>query len=506
MNKLAENQNYILQLKQVTKSFASVQVLKDITINLRQGEILGLVGENGAGKSTLMNILGGIYQRDSGEIYLNGAKFEPVNPKVSQNAGIAFVHQELNLFTNLTVFENLFITDMVKSKVHTIDKKAMKKIAAEKLKELGIEDFGVDEIVGNLPMGQRQLIEITKAIMKDAQIIILDEPTTSLSNKEKVKLFDIMHLLQKQNKSIIFISHILEDVFEHCDEISVLRDGEIISQNRTSDISTNEVIKQMVGRELNKIYPTVEKEIGEVAFEVKNICQEGRFENINLQIREGEIVGLFGLMGAGRTELLRCLFGIDPVTDGSLIYKGQEIKPVTPENCIKNGMAFITENRREEGLLMTKTVKENIVLANLKEIAASLSFINRKEEQRETDEMVKELNIKTFDPARQAVINLSGGNQQKVVFGKWVLRKPQIFLLDEPTRGVDVGAKYEIYSIINDLAKNKSTVLLVSSEMEELMGMCDRILVMSHNVLTGELHKEEYTQERIMEAAIGGVN
>ena len=211
-------------------------------------------------------------------------------------------------------------------------------------------------------------------------------------------------------------------------------------------------------------------------------------------------------MGAGRTELLRCLFGIDPITDGALIYKGQEIKPITPENCIKNGMACITENRREEGLLMTKTVKENIVLANLKEIAASLSFINRKEEQRETEEMVKELNIKTFDPARQTVINLSGGNQQKVVFGKWVLRKPQIFLLDEPTRGVDVGAKYEIYSIINDLAKNKSTVLLVSSEMEELMGMCDRILVMSHNVLTGELHREEYTQELIMEAAIGGGN
>ena len=272
---MAENQNYILQLKQVTKSFASVQVLKDITINLRKGEILGLVGENGAGKSTLMNILGGIYQRDSGEIYLNEAKFEPVNTKVSQNAGIAFVHQDLNLFTNLTVFENLFITDMVKSKAHTIDKKAMKKIAAEKLSELGIEDFGVDEIVGNLPMGQRQLIEITKAIMKDAQIIILDEPTTSLSNKEKVKLFDIMHLLQKQNKSIIFISHILEDVFEHCDEISVLRDGEIISQNRTSDISTNEVIKQMVGRELNKIYPTVEKEIGGWLLRLRTSARKG---------------------------------------------------------------------------------------------------------------------------------------------------------------------------------------------------------------------------------------
>lgn len=504
MSRVAEKIEYILQLKQVTKSFASVKVLKDITIALKRGEILGLVGENGAGKSTLMNILGGIHQRDGGEIILEGGKFEPANPKISQAAGIAFVHQELNLFTNLSVYENLFITEMKKNKAKTIDKRAMKKIAADKLKELGISDFTAVDIVGNLPMGQRQLVEITKAIMRDARIIILDEPTTSLSNKEKEKLFEIMHLLQKQGKSLIFITHILEDIFAHCDEIAVLRDGEIISQNSADSITTPEVIRQMVGRELNKIYPTVEKQIGDVAFEVKNICQDGRFDNVNLKIREGEILGLFGLMGAGRTELLRCLFGVDPISDGSILFKGKEIKPITPENCIRNGMAFITENRREEGLLMPKTVKENVVLANIKEISGKMKFMNRKSETAQTVQMVEELNIKTFDAGKQAVGNLSGGNQQKVVFGKWVLRKPKIFLLDEPTRGVDVGAKYEIYSIINDLAKNKSTVLIVSSEMEELMGMCDRILVMSHNVLTGELHKGEYVQEYIMQAAIGG--
>ena len=234
-----------------------------------------------------MNILGGIHQRDGGEIVLDGETFEPANPKVSQAAGIAFVHQELNLFTNLSVYENLFISGMIKNRAKTIDKRAMKKIAQEKLKELGITDFTADDIVGVLPMGQRQLVEITKAIMKDAKIIILDEPTTSLSNKEKEKLFEIMHLLQKQGKSLIFISHILEDVFVHCDEIAVLRDGEIISQNSTDSITTPEVIKQMVGRELNKIYPTVEKTIGNVAFEVRNICQEGRFENVSLEIREG---------------------------------------------------------------------------------------------------------------------------------------------------------------------------------------------------------------------------
>lgn len=501
VKKLTEKRDIILQMEHVTKSFASVQVLKDITIALKKGEILGLVGENGAGKSTLMNVLGGIHQRDGGKIYLEGKEFEPTNPKVSKAAGIAFVHQELNLFTNLTVYENLFITEMKRTKAKTIDKKTMKKIANEQLKELGIEGFDANTIVGTLPMGQRQLIEIIKAIMQDAKIIVLDEPTTSLSNKEKEKLFGIMHILQERGKSMIFISHILEDVFEHCEEIAVLRDGEIISQKKASETTNAEVIKQMVGRELNNIYPTVEKEIGEVAFVAKDICQEGRFENLGLEIREGEILGLFGLMGAGRTEFLRCLFGVDPISEGHISYKGQEIAPITPINCIKNGMAFITENRREEGLMMPKTIKENVVMASLDDICDK-SFINRQKESEHTDKIVKELRVKTFDPSKQAVINLSGGNQQKVVFGKWVLKEPKIFFLDEPTRGVDVGAKYEIYSIINDLAKNKSSILIVSSEMEELMGMCDRILVMSHNKITGELEKGEYSQEGIMKAAI----
>lgn len=500
---MANTQDYILQMEHVTKSFASVQVLKDITIALKKGEILGLVGENGAGKSTLMNVLGGIHQRDGGTIILEGREFEPVNPKVAQMAGIAFVHQELNLFTNLTVYENLFITGMPKNKTGVIDKKAMRRIANDQLKELGISDFDADTIIGTLPMGQRQLVEIIKAIMQDAKIIVLDEPTTSLSNKEKEKLFGIMHLLQEQGKSMIFISHILEDVFEHCEEIAVLRDGEIISQTASKEITTAEVIRQMVGRELNKIYPVVEKEIGEVVFEAKNICQDGRFDDVSLEIREGEILGLFGLMGAGRTEYLRCLFGVDSMSAGRVVYKGNPITPVTPMNCIRNGMAFITENRREEGLLMPKSIKQNVVLANLDQICDH-TVINKEKEQEQTDRMVQELRIKTFDASKQAVVNLSGGNQQKVVFGKWVLKEPRVFLLDEPTRGVDVGAKYEIYSIINDLAKNKSAILIVSSEMEELMGMCDRILVMSHNVITGELSKDEFDQVRIMKAAIGG--
>lgn len=360
------NEN-ILELKGITKSFATVKVLKDITFSLKKGEILGLVGENGAGKSTLMNVLGGIYQRDGGEIFLEGKSFEPVNPKVSSDAGIAFVQQELNLFTNLTVMENLFITEMKRGKFGSINKKEMKKIVCEKMDELGDTGISPDDIIGDLSMGQRQMVEITKSIMKDSRIIIFDEPTTSLSNKEKDKLFEIMHRMQAQGKSIIFISHILEDVFEHTDEIAVLRDGEIISQRKTKELDTNTVIREMVGRELTNIYPICQKEIKEVAFEVKNVCQSGRFQNVNLNIKEGEIVGMFGLMGAGRTELLRCIFGLDPMDEGELYYKGEKIAPVNPQNCIRNGMAFITENRREEGLLIPKSLKENIVLSSLSE-------------------------------------------------------------------------------------------------------------------------------------------
>jgi len=503
---LADMCEYALRLKEMSKSFAQVRVLSDVTLSLRKGTILGLVGENGAGKSTMMNILGGIHHRDTGEIWLNDEPFEPKDPKTCACAGIAFIHQELNLFSNLTVAENLFITDLPKAgKSPFVSNRKMRKMAREKLMQLGIDNISPSAIVGTLPMGQRQLVEITKAIVRDADIIFLDEPTTSLSTTEKDKLFHIMHELKNKGKSIIFISHILEDVFAHCDEITVLRDGKIILQKPRAELTPAEVIKAMVGRELNKIYPTVEKTIGGVVFEANEICQTGRFDHISMNLREGEIVGMFGLMGAGRTEFLRCLFGVDAIDHGSISHHGQEIKPITPINCIRSSMAFITENRREEGLIMPMTVEQNIVVTSLPELShGAMGLMDAAGEDKMTKEMVDELQVRTYDPGKQAVINLSGGNQQKVVLSKWVARRPQVFLLDEPTRGVDVGAKYEIYTIINELAKNKSTILMVSSEMEELMGMCDRILVMAHNRITAEFHKGEYDQEKIIIAAIGG--
>ena len=499
---------YALELNHVTKSFGDVTVLKDVTLKVRKGEILGLVGENGAGKSTMMNVLDGIYHKNSGEFLVNGQPFEPHSPKDAAAAGIAFVQQGLNLFTNLSVAENLYITDMVKNKLGLINKKTMYNVVKEKLKEIGADDLSPNAIIGTLPMGQRQMVEITKSIMMDAQIIIFDEPTTSLSNSEKVKLFNIFRQMKAAGKSIIFISHILEDVFAETDQIAVLRDGEIISQRPTSECEPNTIIKEMVGRELTNIYPTCEKEIGDVVFEAKDICSEDRFRNVNLSVREGEIVGVFGLMGAGRTELMRCIFGLDPMESGEISYKGKTISPVTPENCIANGMAMITENRREEGLLLPKTLKENIVLASLKthRIKNNIFFMDSKKEREDAGLMRDQLSIKTFDVNAQKAGTLSGGNQQKVVFAKWVLSEPNVFILDEPTKGVDVGAKYEIYSIIQNLAKEKSAVIMVSSEIEELMGICDRILVMSNNKFTGSfMRNEDYNPEEIMKCSVGGV-
>ncbi len=494
----------VLELKGLTKSFAQVKVLTDVTLSLKKGHILGLVGENGAGKSTMMNILGGVLARDGGEILMNGQAFEPKNPKAAQKAGIAFIHQELNLFSNLSVAENLYIADMPKIGIGVVNFAKMKKSVKEIFTRLGIDDIDPDAIIGTLPMGQRQLVEIAKAIVSDANIIILDEPTTSLSTKEKAKLFKIMHDLKDAGKSLIFISHILEDIFEHCNEIVVLRDGQIISQKAKDEVTKAEVIHMMVGRELNKIYPTIEKEVGGVVFEGKDISQAGRFDKVSIKLNEGEIVGVFGLMGAGRTEYLRCLFGVDSIDSGEIIIDGEKLEKISPESCIEKGMAFITENRREEGLLMSKTVKENIVLASVNQLTKKwFGFMDTAGERDMAIDMAEQLKVKTFDPEKQVVVNLSGGNQQKVVLSKWVTKQPKVFLLDEPTRGVDVGAKYEIYSIINELAKNKSTVLMVSSEMEELMGMCDRILVMSQNKLTAEFSKEDFNQEKMIIAAIG---
>lgn len=491
-----------LKLTGIDKSFSGVKVLHNVDIELRKGEILGLVGENGAGKSTMMNIIGGVINKDAGVMYVNGDEYKPTSPLSATEAGIAFIHQELNLFTNLTVAENMFIEMFPKKYGTAIDYKRINQMAEQCIKDYELPVKATDKIE-TLSAGVRQMIEISKGLMKNARIMIFDEPTTSLSHREKEKLFSTLTDLKNKGITIIYISHILEDVFSLCNRITILRDGHIIDSKETGDTNKNEIIKMMVGREINQVYPEIEKEIKDkIVFEAINIKYKNKVQGVSLKIKEGEIVGLYGLMGAGRTELVKAIFGVESLDDGEVIINDKKINKLTPEECIKNHIALVTEDRHHEGLLMSKPVKDNLILVKLTDILKRFSIVNRSMEKQHTADIIKNLKIKVANPTLQSANSLSGGNQQKVVFGKWVIKNPRLFILDEPTRGVDVGAKFEIYTIILNMAKTGSSVLFVSSEMEELMGTCDRILVMKNGAIVGELNKSEFNQEIIASMAL----
>lgn len=492
----------LLRINNINKSFSGVKVLDNVSIELKKGSTLGLVGENGAGKSTLMNIIGGVLPSDSGRMDLEGKDFTPLNPIDASKSGIVFIHQELNLFTNLSVAENIFIENFPKNKIKGLSYKKMNK-EAKKILEVLDETVNPGTLAENIPMGTRQMVEISKALTKDAKIIIFDEPTTSLSTKEKEKLFLIIQKLVRENVSIIYISHMLDDVFQLCDEIAILRDGKLITQQPKERLDRKNVIRMMVGRELNMLFPYLEKVPGEEVLKVENLSQGNMLHGISLNLHESEIVGIFGLMGAGRSELVRAIYGLDEFNEGSVFYRGNKVQKFKPAEWIKKGVVLITENRREEGLLLTKPVKDNLVLADLNQIKGPLNSINTKTEDLKSEWAIGKLKIKTYDKKRQLGIMLSGGNQQKTVVGKWLLTKPKVFLIDEPTRGIDVGAKYEMYKLINELAKEKSAILLISSEMDELIGVCDRILVMCKGKITAELERENFLQEDLMKFAIG---
>lgn len=493
----------VLQLIDVCKSFSSVQVLKNVSFRLKEKNILGLVGENGAGKSTLMNILGGIHMRSSGEMKLYGEPYDPKNPDDAIKAGIAFIHQELNLFTNLSIAENIFIDNEKGKNKGFVSFTQLNCEAKKILQKLNI-NLSPRTLVKDLPMGVRQMVEIGRAIAKNAKIIIFDEPTTSLSNNEKDVLFSIMHDLVAEGVSMIYISHVLDDVIKMCDEVVVLRDGQVIGeQEKTSDITKDSIIKNMVGREMSQLYQYVEKNIGEDVFSVHNLTKAGVVKNISFHLRAGEIVGMFGLMGAGRSELANIIYGVDSADSGTIRLNGQHKKNMAANKWIADGVAYITESRRDNGLLIPKTVKENLILVNLGNLKSRMGVLNKKMADELCNDMQCKLRIKTYSVDKQVVGSLSGGNQQKVVIGKWLMADPKVFIIDEPTRGVDVGAKYEIYTHINSLALAGSAVLFISSEMEELMGVCDRIIVMSHGRISGEVGRADYSQELLMKLAIG---
>jgi ABC-type sugar transport system ATPase subunit len=493
----------LLEFKNINKAFFGIYALRDVSLSIPRGHVIGLIGENGAGKSTLMNILGGVVRADSGEMLLNGQPYQPHTPSDATRAGIAFTHQELNLFTNLSIAENIFIDSFPRlGRWPILNRVAIRKRTEELLGSMGL-DLSPTVLVEKLSPGERQMVEISKALSIDADIIIFDEPTTSLTARETEQLFGIIEKLRQAGKTMIYISHILRDVMEIADDIAVLRDGEMVSQGPKSEFDINRMISLMVGRSIEQLYPVRSSQpTDQVLLEVQGISQSGIVEDINFALRQGEVLGIFGLMGSGRTELARILFGLDGFEAGHVFVNGQNSHRVTARESIKNQIAFVTENRREEGLLMEIAIADNIALVSLPKFAQAITqFVRQNEMNAAAHEVAASLQIKSSAIDRHPAKSLSGGNQQKVVVAKWLMSRPEIFIMDEPTRGIDVGAKYEIYSIINNLAAQGTGVVFISSELEELMGMCDRILVMSRGEIRGEFTREQFDEEHILRAA-----
>lgn len=490
-----------IEMRGIDKSFGGNAVLKSAGFVLDSGEIHALMGENGAGKSTLMKILTGVYTRDAGTVIVDGKEVCYKNPQEAEKAGIVFIHQELNVLFDLTVEENMFLGKEIKKGLGVCDKKAMRQKVKEILDKLGVH-IDPGQRMNELSVGQQQMIEIAKALMVDAQVIIMDEPTAALTQSETEVLFEVVNSLRKKGVSIVYISHRMEEIFELCDRITVLRDGSYIGTKKIAETDMNDVVKMMIGREIGERYPLRDVELGDVVFEVKNLASPGVFQDVSFQVRAGEVLGVSGLMGAGRTEIMQAVFGNLPVSAGSIYLNGKEIHNKTPEQAMKNGIGFITEDRKVEGLMLEESIMKNISIANLGRLSHG-GVMQKKTEQDLVEQGIKELKIRCFGPDHECG-SLSGGNQQKVVFAKWIYTNPKVLILDEPTRGVDIGAKKEIYSIINDLAAKGVAIIMVSSELPEVLGMSDRIMVVREGLVRGILSKEEANQENVMILATGG--
>jgi len=496
-----------VEFDHISKSFFGVRALGDVTISVGKGRTLGLIGENGAGKSTLMNILGGVFPQDEGTVRLFGKQHNPSCPADAMHAGVAFIHQELNLFTNLSVADNLFIDGFPRIGVSPfIDKRRLNKRAAELLASVDLH-VSAGTPVEMLTAGERQLVEIAGALARNARVIIFDEPTTSLTAAETKHLFDIIKRLQEQGRTIIYISHTLQDVLRVSDAIAVLRDGCLVSTGPSKQYSVDKMISDMVGRRIEQMYPARSTAPGsEAVLEVEGVTQPGIVRNISFKLHEKEVLGVFGLMGSGRSELARIIFGLDFCRTGRISVRAKDAARPSPIASICNGVAFVTENRHEEGLLMEAPVSENLDLPSLRKFTSlgPARIVNRSRALECAKRIAGTLRIKSGPIHKQKVRNLSGGNQQKVVIGKWLLAAPAVLILDEPTRGIDVGAKYEVYGTINKLAEEGVGILVICSELEELMGMCDRILVMSNGEIRAQFIRRDFDQGKILQAAFSG--
>ncbi len=490
----------LLRMTDIEKNFPGVKALKGVTLELYPGEVLGLVGENGAGKSTLMKVLGGAHLPNHGTVEINGREVEIANPVVSKNNGISIIYQELNMIPAMTARENLFL-GRERTRMGFVEKAAERQLAEDLFSRVGLR-IPLEALARDLSVAEQQGIEIAKALSLDAKILVMDEPTAALTNNEVTALFKIIAELKKRDIGIIYISHRLDEIFEITDRVTVLRDGESVGTKLTKDLTRPELIEMMVGRKMDQEYPPRTTRIGDVKFEARHLKRGKAVRDVSFSVRTGEIVALVGLVGAGRTETARLIFGADRMDDGEIILDGKRVDVRNPRDSIRSRIALLTEDRKAQGLVLIQSVRENFTLPNLPELSR-WTFINRKKESAAFGRYVDSLRIK-IPSQEQLAKNLSGGNQQKVVLAKWLQANCELVVFDEPTRGVDVGAKYEIYQIMNELAEQGKAVVMISSELPEAIGMADRLLIMRDGRIVGEItDPRNTTQADILKLAVG---
>jgi len=490
----------LLRMENISKSFPGVQALNNVNFEVYPGEILGFVGENGAGKSTLIKILAGVYTKNSGTIWWNGKIVEPRDPQHAQELGISTIFQELVLIPHLSVAENIFLNQEPRRvpALGMVDFREMRVKAEALLRDLGTE-IPVNRLVRDLTVAAQQMVEIAKAMSHNARLILMDEPTSALSSKEVEALFNLIRQLKARGVSVVFVSHRLEEIREVVDRVIVMRDGHRVGELPVAEATEEKLIQYMVGRKVG-LFPKEDAEISDPVLEVRNLSGKNGVQNVSFTVRRGEIVGLAGLIGAGRTEVIRLICGIDPLTRGEVLIDGKPIKIHTPADAVEHGIGWVPEDRKLHGLVLPMTVAQNISMAILERISNALGVLNVREENAVATQHVAALSIAT-PSIGQTVRNLSGGNQQKVVLAKWLSSKPKILIMDEPTRGIDVGAKSEVHALMSQLAKQGIGILMISSEMPEIIGMSDRVIVLCQGRITGEFTRAEMTQEKIMTAA-----
>ncbi|MFE4706847.1 sugar ABC transporter ATP-binding protein [Peribacillus simplex] len=491
--------DYILEMENITKEFPGVKALDNIQLKIKKGSVHGLMGENGAGKSTLMKIIFGIYTPDKGTIMFKGKELKVSGPKEAVKNGISMIHQELSPVPYMTVAENIFLgREPSFGKTGWVNNKKMVEEAREIFEILNM-DIDPNSKMKDLSIANMQMVEIATAVSYNADLIIMDEPTSAITEKEVEQLFDIIHSLKVKGVSIIYISHKMDEIFKICDELTVFRDGQYIGTKGAHELDQDTLIQMMVGREIKQVFHKEKAEIKEIVLSVKNLSKKGKFNNVSFEVRQGEILGIAGLMGSGRTEVIESIFGIDPPDSGDIYIHGKKVRIKSPQDAIKHKISLLTEDRKLTGAFLPISIRENMIISNIDEFSKH-GFVNKKLVDTTCKEQVEKLNIKT-PSIDQIIMNLSGGNQQKVLLARWLLNDPDILILDEPTRGVDIGAKSEIHKLMSKLVQNGKAIIMISSEMPEVIGMSDRIIVMHEGDKKGELSRDEVNQEKILEVA-----